>query len=231
MTQFLFKFGKKINYSADDYVVSKANNDIYSYMNNWCNIASNNVTNKYAKCMLIKGEKRSGKTHLCTIFARNNFAKFISKSNLKNDNLIDLVNSRDCFIIDDFNLVKKHQQEIYSLINLIVEKNKTLIITIENNSLSSITLPDLLSRLNAFHIETLDKPDDLLCNAILTKNFIDRQLKVNQDVIDYLLARIERSYESLAKIIEIIDLKSMQMKREVTIPLVKEILENYDNEI
>lgn len=231
MTQFLFQFGKKTNYHQDDYVVSTANENAYNYIENWHNIAINNVINKYAKCLLIKGSQRSGKTHLAMIFARNNFAKFISKYNLKNDNLVDLVNSRDSFVIDDFNLVMSYQKEIFALINLIVEKGKFLLITINSNSLEKITLADLQSRLKAFHVEELLKPDDLLCNAILTKNFIDRQLKVNQEVIEYLLVRVERSYDALAKIIELIDLKSMQMKRAVTIPLVKEILENHDNEI
>jgi chromosomal replication initiation ATPase DnaA len=86
-------------------------------------------------------------------------------------------------------------------------------------------LPDLASRLGATPLVRIDDPDDALIAAVLCKRFVDLGLRVGPDVITYLVARIERSYPSLAEIVVQLDALSLAERRDITVPLARELLE------
>ena len=85
-------------------------------------------------------------------------------------------------------------------------------------------LPDLKSRLLAAPAVAVGSPDDALMAVVLTKLFSDRQIFVPQDVIQFILPRIERSFLALRQIVDKIDRRALSEKRPVTIPLVRELL-------
>ena len=60
---------------------------------------------------------------------------------------------------------------------------------------------------------------------MLVKQFSDRQLDVGQDVIAYVVARMDRSFKSARHMVAEIDRLALSEKRAVTIPLVKRVLE------
>ena len=68
-------------------------------------------------------------------------------------------------------------------------------------------------------------PDDSLLAALLIKQFQDRQLRVGEEVITYLVPRMERSFEAVARIVTAIDTTALARSRPVTVPLVREVLE------
>ena len=57
------------------------------------------------------------------------------------------------------------------------------------------------------------------------KMFSDRQLQVNQDVITYLLARMERSFAAARRIVAVLDTKALAAKRRITIPFAAHVLD------
>ena len=60
---------------------------------------------------------------------------------------------------------------------------------------------------------------------ILTKQFVDKQFILNSNsIFDYILKRANRSYAGMIKIVEKLDKLSLEKKRQLTIPLIKEIL-------
>ena len=86
-------------------------------------------------------------------------------------------------------------------------------------------LPDLRSRLAASPAVGVGVPDDALIGAVLVKMFSDRQLQVNQDVITYLLARMERSFAAARRIVAVLDTKALAAKRRITIPFAAHVLD------
>jgi chromosomal replication initiation ATPase DnaA len=86
-------------------------------------------------------------------------------------------------------------------------------------------LPDLKSRILASPAVALASPDDQLMAVVLTKLFSDRQIFVPQDVMQFILTRIERSFAALRSVVDDIDRAALAQKRPVTIPLVKEVLQ------
>jgi len=86
-------------------------------------------------------------------------------------------------------------------------------------------LPDLASRLAATPLVRLDDPDDALVAAVLEKRFADRGLRVGAEVVTYLVSRIERSFAGLADIVDRLDALSLAERRDITVPLARELLE------
>ena len=61
--------------------------------------------------------------------------------------------------------------------------------------------------------------------TILTKLLIDKQFIIKTyDIFDYILRRVDRSYEGIHEIVNKLDVLSLEKKRQLTIPLIKEIL-------
>ncbi len=86
-------------------------------------------------------------------------------------------------------------------------------------------LADLASRLAATPLIRLEDPDDALVAAVLEKRFADRGLRVGPEVVTYLVSRIERSFAGLADIVERLDALSLAERRDITVPLARELLE------
>ena len=60
---------------------------------------------------------------------------------------------------------------------------------------------------------------------ILTKLLHEKQFIIkNPEIFEFLVKRIERSYQSIYNIVKRLDKFSLQKKRQLTIPLIKEIL-------
>jgi chromosomal replication initiation ATPase DnaA len=68
------------------------------------------------------------------------------------------------------------------------------------------------------------EPDEQLLSALLVKHFSDRQIRVNADVLHYILPRIERSFEAVRDLVEAADRKALVEKRKISIPLMREII-------
>ena len=61
--------------------------------------------------------------------------------------------------------------------------------------------------------------------AVLGKLFVDRQLRVSEDVLSYVLARMERSLAAARTLVEQLDAAALAQHRAVTIPLARAVLD------
>ena len=79
-----------------------------------------------------------------------------------------------------------------------------------------IALPDLLSRLKALPLASIEAPDDALLRAVLVKLFADRQLSVEPHIVDYVLVRMERSMSAAERFVAEADRQALVLQRRVT---------------
>lgn len=86
-------------------------------------------------------------------------------------------------------------------------------------------LPDLASRLAATPLVRLGEPDDELLAAVLAKLFADRGIKVGDDLIRWLVVRIERSLVAAAAVVATLDTAALARRRAITIPLAREVVD------
>ena len=86
-------------------------------------------------------------------------------------------------------------------------------------------LPDLRSRLNAISVAELHEPDDALLEQVILKLFRERNIRPADDVLPYMLRRIERAVPAARDLVDRIDEAADELGRPVTRALVRQILE------
>ena len=64
--------------------------------------------------------------------------------------------------------------------------------------------------------------------AVLAKQFDDRQLRVPDDVVAYLVQRMERSFAAIGAVVEALDSLSLAERRNITVPLARRALDGLD---
>jgi chromosomal replication initiation ATPase DnaA len=72
-------------------------------------------------------------------------------------------------------------------------------------------------------VVTLDSPDDAILRALLMKLAADRQVSLEESVLNYLLPRIERSFAGAQSAVARLDQEAMRQHRPVTRALAAEL--------
>ena len=70
----------------------------------------------------------------------------------------------------------------------------------------------------------IDKPDDELIRVLIAKNLSDRQVKIDNKLIEYAVKRIPRSYGKIFEFIYKIDEISLKKKKSIDQKTIKEVL-------
>ncbi len=109
--------------------------------------------------------------------------------------------------------------------NHINQLNKSIIInsTIDLKKLN-IKLNDLKSRLDSFMKIKILLPEDDLLRVIISKTFSDKQIKLSNKNLEFIIKNIERSYEKISKFIKDIDNLSLSTGKSININLIKKVL-------
>ena len=215
MDQKIIKFTHEKNLKDSDFFVSKSNKHVHDFLHNWPNWEKNLVN--------IWGENFSGKSHLINIFIKKFKGVIFNAETFDNNNLSGL-DIHQNIVVENLNN-KINEKLIYTLINIVEQNNKYLIITsYKPITVFNFNLNDLKSRAKNFLIQDIQKPDDELIFALLIKNLSDRQIILEKKLVNYIVKRIHRSYSKIFDFIYKIDEMSLKKKKSININLVKEIL-------
>ena len=90
----------------------------------------------------------------------------------------------------------------------------------------NFSLPDLRSRLNIVPVYEIKAPDDQLLMALLLKLVSDRQITPTPELLNYLLKNMQRSFTYCNKLVAEIDQISLMRKRAISLPIIKEAINN-----
>ncbi len=215
LNQLIIKFDYENNFKDDDFYVSKSNKNTFDLLNNWP---------KWEKNFLnITGDKYSGKTHLINIFIKK-FKGIKLNAKFLRDEDLSQIKIYENIILEDLS-AKVDEKLVYSLFNIIDIDNKFIIVT-SDNPITDIdfSLADLKSRTKNFIIQKIEKPDDDLMFALILKNLSDRQILINEKLINFIIKRIDRSYSNIFNFIYKIDELSLKKKKPIDFKLIKEVL-------
>ncbi len=215
LDQKLLDFGISESFDENDYYVSKSNYFAKNMIETWPNWDK--------KILNLTGEKYSGKTHLSKIFKLKSNALYLYASNINHETIKKIKLSNNIIIEDlDENFDEKL---FYSILYLVEQDNKYLLISTKIPiDTMKFSLPDLVSRLKNCIIAKIEQPDDKLIYAIILKSFSDRQIKLDNKVIDYIIKRIARSYSKMQEFIYKIDELSLKKKKSINFKIIKEII-------
>ena len=185
--------------------------------------------------LFLYGIKKSGKSFLlqsvCNFYASKNKSSLyipIAEVMKYGISFMDSLDNLDVICIDDIDLINSNKEweiAIFNLINdCLISKCRLIFSSSFNPSSIKFDLKDLISRIKKMnHVELFPVSDDKLNDAL---NFICnlRSINLGEKEINYLVTYSKRNISDLINIINKLDKTSMQLKRKITIPLIKEVI-------
>ena len=214
--QILFNFKLNKNYLDQDYYLSSSNQEAYNLINCW--------PKWIKKTINLYGEKFSGKSHLASIFEKKTACIKVFSGKFS-DETIQNFKTKQAVIIEDLD-ENFSENLLYTILNIIEQENKYLLITsLEPLNKFSFELPDLVSRIRNCLVIGIKNPDDNLIFALLIKYLSDRQINIDKKLIEYIIKRIDRSYEKIFLFINKIDRLSLKKGKPINLTTIKEALE------
>jgi len=213
--QLILKFPSKKIYLKEDFYVSPSNQAAYDFINSW--------PKWIKKIANIFGPPGSGKTHISSILKNKTSALEISSGEL-DDKIFFEFKTKEALILENLN-EKIPENLLFSLWNIALQDNKYLLITSKKPiSTYKFKMTDLKSRVNSCISIGIKLPNDNLIGVIIAKNFSDKQIYIEKKQIDYIIKRIDRSYEKISKFISFLDKYSLKKGTPISLKLIKEVL-------
>ncbi len=216
LNQQILKFDYEQNFKDQDFYVSNSNEHSFRLLDSWPKWDKNFIN--------LIGEKFSGKSHLINIFLAKNRGIKIDAKDINND-FLQKIKIHENIILENLS-EKINENLLFSLINIIDQDNKYLIVTSTMPIVDfKFKLNDLNSRSTNFILSQIEKPGDDLIYALILKNLSDRQISIDQKLIEFIIKRIDRTYGKISDFIYKIDEISLKRKKPIDFKIIKEALE------
>ena len=181
-----------------------------------------------APVLVITGPAASGKSHLAAVWGKKTGAEIIRPETLLSGNAEQIAHTADKIIFDGLDPWlgdKDAETTLFHLYNIFKENKRTFLVTMRMApAQADFIIPDLASRFRAAPVAAIHPPDDILLASVLIKLFSDRQLSVGNEVIQYILPRMERSFAAARDIAAMADRMALAQKRRISVPLMREVL-------
>jgi DnaA regulatory inactivator Hda len=218
--QLPLDFGHRTAMGAEDFLVAPSNAQAVAWLDRWPNWPG--------PALIVHGPAGCGKTHLTQVWSARSHAPRVVPAELDRAMLPELLAPTGTLAVDDADSAAGNpeaERALFHLYNLARENGGHLLLT---GALAPVqwpvVLPDLRSRLLAALSAEVGMPDDTLLAAILIKLFADRQLRVGADVVEFLVARMERSFDTARRLVADLDAAALAAHRRITVPLARNIL-------
>ena len=173
------------------------------------------------------GPAGSGKTHLARMWAARARAIPIPPERL--DALDPATLGARPVLIEDASAVALGRRStavgLFHLINHVRGQGSSLLLTARSSPAAwPVSLPDLASRLRAAAHVTLPAPDEGLMRAVMLKLMADRQLPLDEAVVDAAIPRLDRSLAAVRDLVRRIDRHALATRRPPSRRMVLDIL-------
>jgi chromosomal replication initiation ATPase DnaA len=206
------------SYVREDFLSGPCNEDALALIESWPDWP--------ASAIALIGPEGSGKTHLATIWAMAAGARVISARALGESDLPAAL-ATGALVVEDA-AASADERALFHLINLAREERAFLLFTARTvPSLWQAAIPDLLSRLRALPLVTLTAPDDAMLRGVMVKLAADRQLAVDESVVRYVSARIERSFAAARAAVITLDKEALRQGRPPSRALAAEMFRDH----
>ncbi len=220
MRQLILDFAPRPALGKADFLVSDCNRTAVAWVDRWPDWP--------APALAVYGPRGSGKTHLAHVWAARSDAVVVLGQDIENRAAPDILDDAPSCVLDHADDIFD-EEALLHLYNHVAETGGSLLLIARLPPAKwKIGLPDLSSRVGAAPAVGIRPPDDELLGALLVKLFHDRQLKVADDVLVYLLLRMERSFAAAGSLVDALDRLGLAEGRAVTVPLARAVLEQLE---
>lgn len=217
--QLTFDLGHRPALGRDDFLVAPCNAQALAWLERWPDWPSH--------ALALFGPSGSGKSHLLAAMAEAHAAEGVARIEaacLSTASVPDLVAGAGFVLVDHLDGLAD-EAALFHLWNL-TKENGIYLVTASREAPARLgfALPDLRSRLSSMPAIGIEPPDDSLLAALLVKHFADRQLRVGEDLVAWLVGRMERSFAAIGNTVEALDRASLAERRPITVPLARAVL-------
>lgn len=180
-------------------------------------------------CLILKGDELVNSYIFQAIYndlEKNSKCIFISMKDNKSEVLKDLDNFSHIFI-DSFNECfenKISEIDLFNLYNSSKDNSSKLILRENSLIQKSILLPDLKSRINSNIELVMPKLTDKDKKHIIEIELIKRGLSIKEKNLDFIMNHSSRNLETLQTLVNKLDKLTMERKKNISIPLIKELI-------
>ena len=191
-----------------DFLVTGSNEEAVAWLDRWPEWPG--------PALCLHGPEGAGKSHLLHVWRARTKAVALEPEQLTVEAVPELAAMGAVALDNADRLVQ--QEPLFHLYNLLAEHGGFLLLAGRKPPRQwPLTLPDLRSRILAAPSAGIQPPDDQLLMAVMAKMFADRQVRVGQDVLFFLAARIERSFSAAERAVAQLDHDSLSGQRPITI--------------
>ncbi|PJB72231.1 MAG: DNA replication protein [Alphaproteobacteria bacterium CG_4_9_14_3_um_filter_47_13] len=218
--QIPLDLGHRPAQGREDFLIAPSNQDAVAWIDRWPEWP--------APVLVIYGPPASGKSHLAAVWGARAGAVAIETAVLAEMDADQLSENGRHLMIDNVDLWfgdTSAETTLFHLYNIMREEQRSLLLTMNSApTYIEFAVPDLASRLRAAPAAAIQSPDDTLLAALLVKLFSDRQLQIGQDVLNYLLPRMERSFSAAYELVREADCLALAEKKPISVSLVRRVL-------
>jgi chromosomal replication initiation ATPase DnaA len=218
--QIPLDLGSRVALGREDFLIGPCNAAAVSLIDRWPEWP--------APLMIISGPAASGKTHLAAVWRERAGAGIIRPEMLLTHNAEQIAQAAKHVVLDGIDPWlgdRQAETALFHLYNMFNSEKRSILATMRMApAQAGFVVPDLASRARASLLASIQPPDDELLAAILVKLFHDRQIAVSEEVIHYILPRMERSFAAARDIVEQADHVALSEKKAVSVPLMRQVL-------
>ena len=188
------------------------------------------ANNNHGQLIYLFGDKSTGKSHLCkAVFNIIKDTKtYIDQHNFEILDDIDIQNI-NYLIIDDFEIILEKgntEDKLFYYINeFILSKKSLLISSVKPTEQIDFLKNDLRSRLTSNLIFNIREISDDRKIEVLKKITEDIGWTIEENVCQYIMNHYQRDLFFLCNVLKSLDKSSLALKKKVTVPFVKGIIE------
>jgi chromosomal replication initiation ATPase DnaA len=209
MPQMTFDMDFEPDYSPSRFIVSDSNRAAYNMIIQYPHWKENTL--------LLVGEPGSGKTHLAHIWLEHSAGEWFDVEEMH-------ALPKKPVVVDHIEKIENEEGLFHLLNHAKNDHVPMLLLSDVPASQLPFSLPDLTSRLKALPVVQIEPADDRLLQDVMLKQFADRQLAIESDVMSYLIPRMDRSLAAVSQMVAKIDQASLEAGRTITVPFLSKLL-------
>ena len=198
------------SHDRSDFIVSPANDEAVRAVDAWPAWRGG--------CLALWGPAWAGKTHLARAWAERTGALIWAP-----EAEVAAIDGRPVLVEDGDRGFE--DETLFHLINMAATGGGLLLTGRTEPSAWPTRLPDLRSRLNALPVAPLQEPDDAVLRGVMSRMFRERHIRAPDDLLVYLIRRIERSVPAARDMVARIDEAASAEGRPISRALARELLE------
>lgn len=215
--QMLLDLGHRAALGREDFLVAPSNRDAVAWLDLWPNWP--------APGLVVYGPEACGKTHLAEVWRARSGARRVMAAEIAGRDAPAIAQGAATLVIEQADR-GTDERALLHLYNFMAGQGGSLLLTAATPPTHwGLKLADLRSRLAALPAIAVGAPDDALIEAVMVKQFADRQIRVAPDVIAYLVPRLERSLASVRAVVAALDAAALAERRPITVPLARQVLD------